>query len=126
NGTLGVMLAQSTIGGIIHHEKGEVVVYTKVQHPHNMRMHQAGNNACFFEEALLVIARQSYLQHFDGGLGVEIDMFAQVDFGKASASQDANEAIVAKPLTHKISHLHLPSPSKKVGYRYLLVDSLYV
>jgi len=48
----GVALAQGAIGGIIHHQKRDIILHAKVQHTHDIGMHQAGDSSCFIAELL--------------------------------------------------------------------------
>ena len=80
----GVQLAQGPIGCIVHHQKRRGAFHTKVQHTYDMRMDQVSNGAGFATKLLDLPASQLSMQHFDGCLGLQIDMLTQVHLGEAS------------------------------------------
>ncbi|TMF52720.1 MAG: hypothetical protein E6I32_00195 [Chloroflexi bacterium] len=61
------------------------------------------------------------MQHFNGGLGVQIEMFAQVDFGKAASSQMTDEAVVTKLLIYAVCHTHAPFKGQRFHQGILLI-----
>ena len=79
-------LAQGTIGCIIHDQKRVPILHTKFEDAHDIRMDQVGDRACLRAKVLHFIGCQAHTRHFDGSLSTEVDMFAQVDFGKAAFS----------------------------------------
>src|SRR6266568_2712972 len=101
----GMTIAQGAIGSVVHHQEGGFALYAKFQHTDNMGMDQAHQVACFHTELVHVVAGQLAMQHFDGGLGAEVNMFSKVDFSEATFSQWADELIVAKLLAYAVCHI---------------------
>jgi hypothetical protein len=62
------------------------------------------NRARLGEEALHVLICQFSMEHFIGGLGVQIYMRAQVNFSEVPLFQQLYETIVAQLLSHASSH----------------------
>ena len=89
---------------VVHDQKGGVIFHAKVEHPHDVGMDELDKGARLGKKTFQVILGQSRMHHFNGGLAFEIDMLPQVYFGKASLSQEAHEAIVAKLLAHAVGH----------------------
>src|SRR5881392_1017334 len=101
-------LAESAVGGIVHDKKRSVVLHPNFVHPHNIRVYQTCNSACPSEESFLVIACRLHLQHFDSCPSLDMQMFAKVDLCEASRSQQADQAIVTKLLSHAVCHALCP------------------
>ena len=80
-------LAQGTIGCIIHDQKRVPILHTKFEDAHDIRVDQVGDRACLLAEILHIIACQAHTHHFDGSQGTEVNMFSQVDLGKAAFSE---------------------------------------
>jgi hypothetical protein len=49
-----------------------------------MWMAQASDNACLRTELLQVFITDLSVKNFDGRVGIEMDVFTQVNFGKAA------------------------------------------
>ena len=67
-------------------------------------MSQASNGACLGEKAFHLMSDQRSVQHFNGGLGVQMNMFTQIDFREVPLPEKVHEAIVAQLLSLMISH----------------------
>ncbi len=102
--TLWVTLAQCAIGGIIHHQKRDALLHAKVQHTHYVGMPKAGDSSCFIAELLHTAADQAHLEYFDGRLGIQMNMLAEVYLGKATVSYQTTQAVVPKLLSHSVNH----------------------
>jgi len=85
-----------------------MILDTKIQHTHNVRMLQARNSACLGTELLDIAARQFGMQHFDGGLGLQVNVYAEIDISKAATPKVAHQAIVSKLLGHVVGHVRTP------------------
>src|SRR5260370_36518138 len=102
----GVALVQCTIGGIIHHQKRDTILHAKVQHTHDVGMHKAGDSSCFIAELLQATSCYPHLEYFDGRLGIQMNMLAEVYIGKATLSYQTTQAVVPKLLPHTVvNHL---------------------
>src|SRR5205085_11439101 len=84
-----------------------------------MGMCQTGDDLCFGNELVHGVGGELRMQHFDGGLCVEIDMFPKVDVGEATSSNHTDEAVVAKLLAHAIGHLCTPFAKCVTPTRFL-------
>jgi len=80
-------LTQCAVGGIVHNEKRNIVLYAKLQHAHNVGMFQADNDTSFITKLLYVFGCQLSMQYFDSSLSIEVNMLTQVDISEASPSQ---------------------------------------
>ena len=69
-----------------------------------MRMREAGDGASLSAKLLQMLADQTYLEHLDSGQRVQMKMLTEVDIGEATASEQAEQAIVAKLLAHTVGH----------------------
>jgi hypothetical protein len=49
-----------------------------------MVMREASNGACLGIEPIFIFTRKVGIQHFDGGLRIEMLVFSQVDVGKVT------------------------------------------
>ena len=87
--------AQGAIGGIVYHQEWRRILYIKFEHTYNIWMQQARNSTCLGQKVFYIIAFQSSMEHFNGCKGIQVNMLAQVDFGKTALSNLAYEAIVA-------------------------------
>ena len=50
-----ILLTQRAIGGIVHHEVGDIILHIKFEHSYNLRMNQAGDGPCLVEKAVYII-----------------------------------------------------------------------
>src|SRR5215469_3418837 len=89
---------------VVHHQKRDAVVEPKLEDADDMGMDEARNGLRFLQKRLLSGWIQLLREHFDGGLGLEVAMFAQVDLGIAPFSQQRLQGIVAYLLADAISH----------------------
>src|SRR5438876_5714644 len=105
---LWVALAQRAMRGILHDQKRDALFYAKIEDAHDVGMHEARNHARLRAESLFVLTVEVGMQHFDGSLRVEMQVFPQVDFGKATPADQMQQSIVAKLLSHTVAHP--PSP----------------
>src|SRR5207253_478794 len=83
--TFRVVLAQCAIGGILHDQKGNTIFYTKIEDTHDMGMKKASQHECLTAKLLTALTCEVRMQHFDGCLRIEVQVFSQVNFSKATA-----------------------------------------
>ena len=77
-----------------------------------------GDSARLLEEVSHIIVGQPHIEHFDGGLHVEVDVFTEVHISEAPPPQQLDEAIISKLLAHtrpgkipfSIFHTFFPAP----------------
>ena len=69
-----------------------------------MGMREAGDGASLSAKLLQMLADQTYLEHLDSGQRVQMKMLTEVDIGEATASEQTEQAIVAKLLAHAVGH----------------------
>ena len=99
------MLAERAAGGVVHDQKGGVILHVKVEDTHDMRMIEMGDSAGLFLKTLhLMRIGKARVEDFDSCLGAQAQMLTQIDFCKAALSQKADEPILAKLLADAISH----------------------
>src|SRR5260370_1475084 len=63
-------------------------------------MLQVGDSACLFEKIAHVIVSQPHIEHFDGSLGIEMNVFAEINISKASSTEQVDQAVVSKLLAN--------------------------
>ena len=63
-----------------------------------------GNGTCLGEKGFHVMTCQLPMEHFNGSLGVQMNMLPQVDYREAPLSEKLDEAIVAKLLPYVVGH----------------------
>src|SRR5947209_2972850 len=80
-----VALAQGAIGCILHDQEGDTIFYVKIVDADNMGMDETSKRACLCVELFFLFTRELGMQDFDGCLGVEVQVFSQVDFSKATS-----------------------------------------
>ena len=88
-------LAEGAVGSIVHHQKRSFSLYAKVGDTYNVGMHQVSYGASFIEKSFHIFADHLSVQYFDGSSGLEIDVFAKVDFGKATLAKQVYEMVIA-------------------------------
>src|SRR5690348_7660846 len=93
---------------ILHHEKGETVLDPKIENAHNMRVYETSHGTSLGEEVFTALARQVGMQHLNGGLCAQVQVFAQIDAGLASAPDQTEQAIVPELLAYAVTHLPPP------------------
>src|SRR5579884_3780132 len=101
--------AQRAIGSILHHQKRNTIFHIKVEDAHNMGMREMGQHACLSAELLATLTGEVGMQHFDGCLSVEVQVFSQIDLSKARSPDETGQAIVAKLLSYAVDHAHTSS-----------------
>src|SRR5437660_8575763 len=101
--------AQHAIGSILHHQKRDTIFYIKVEDAHDMGMRETSQHACLSAELLATLTGEVGMQHFDGCLCVEVQVFSQIDLSKAPSPDETNQAIVAKLLSYAVDHAHTSS-----------------
>src|SRR5690348_9762826 len=99
-----MQLAHGPFGGITHHQERKTLLHTQVQDAQDVRMHQSGNGSGFAIKPLYLAAAHVRTQHFDGGLGLQKNMLAEVDLGKASRTKQAKKTVVPELLADPIRH----------------------
>src|SRR5437016_5019639 len=92
-------LAERPMGSILYHQKRSAILYCEIQHAHNVRMSETCQRLCLLHEAGGVLVAELCIKDFKGGEGLEVDMLAQVDLGKASLAEEASKLVVAQLLT---------------------------
>jgi hypothetical protein len=65
-------------------------------------MNEMGNRACLSAKGLNIVTRQLGVEHFDCGLGPQMNVLTEVDFGKPALSQQICEAIVTELLSNTV------------------------
>src|SRR6266487_3181260 len=96
--------SQHSIGGILHDQIRRLVVDAKVVDSNDMRMVQVCDRASLAAERLLVCRFHLDMQNLDGSGSLQIVMLAQVDSSKRPLSEQTEQAVIAKLLSHTISH----------------------
>src|SRR5882724_5469668 len=89
----GVACAQRAIGSIAQHQEGSFFMDAVVEDAHDIRVIEASNRFGFVEEVLEGIVGKLDAQNLNRILVLEIDMLAQIDIGKATLTQEFNQAI---------------------------------
>ena len=69
-------------------------------------MNQMGNCPCFGAKGLDMLIRQLCVEHLDRGLSPQMNVLTEIDFGKASLSQQTNQAIVTELLPDTIRAIY--------------------
>jgi len=75
-------LTQRSIDGMLHDQERRAVLYTKVQHRHDILVLQVDDEAGLITEPLYIFAGYLCLEHFDSRKGTEVDMLSLIDIGK--------------------------------------------
>src|SRR6266699_2770315 len=104
-----VALAQGAIGGIVHDEKRNAVLHAKVEDADDVGVDEAGDGAGFIAELLHTAADQAHLKHFDGCLGIQVNMLAEVDVGEPALPDYTHQVVAAELLSNEVGHLSYPS-----------------
>ncbi len=79
---------QGAVGRVIHDQIGHARFDVKMADAHDVGMLQPGDGARLLLELLQFVSiDQLRMQQFDGDLGAQAHIFAQVDFGKAPFAQ---------------------------------------
>src|SRR5690348_12534004 len=101
-----VALPHASLWRIVHdqHWCALALLEGEVKDPHNRGMHQACQGLRLGEELLDMGVVQEGVQHLEGSLALEIAMLPQVHLRLAAASEEPYEGVVAKVLSHAISH----------------------
>src|SRR2546425_12119256 len=112
-------ITQRAKRGVLHDKKGDSVLYPKIQHTHNMGMFQASNCLCFLQKRLDSIVLDIRMQHFNGGMRLEIAVLSQVDSSKSTPPKLSQQLIVPNLLPGKGGCLFLVwlSASSEVSIR---------
>ncbi len=106
----GIALAQRAVGGILHHQKRGAALHAKIEDAQDMRMLQPGDSLRLAEKVIQIAFAQAGMQHFDGCLRLQVEVFAQIDLGKAALAQQPQQPVVAQLLPHAISrHSIIPA-----------------
>ena len=99
-----VTFAQSAARSVIHRDEGRAMIDGEVADMNDIGMGELGERLRFGEKDLFVVFVERFEQDLDSSIIVQIEMFAQVDFCKCTFTEEASEAIVAKPLSLTIWH----------------------
>src|SRR5713226_6296866 len=100
-------MAQGAVGGIVHDQERDAILDIEVKQSHDMWVSERCNGLGLAVEVLDVgSVCQLGVQDFDGGLHVEPQVLAEIDFGETSSSQKIHEAIVPKLLAYTVDHRH--------------------
>ena len=73
-----------------------------------MGMSEASNGECLGVELLTLLTCELGIQHFDGGLRIEMLVFSQVDFSEVTSPNQFGSPVVAKLLSHTVGHPPYP------------------
>src|SRR2546425_10063080 len=105
-------LAEGALRSILHHQKRRAILYCKIEDTHNMWVGQENQSLCFLQKGFGTLVLEERVKNFEGGVTFKVDMLSQIDFGKASASQEPKQAVVTQLLSHTVfatlSHGCLP------------------
>src|SRR6266568_1067353 len=88
------------MGGIVHDKIGNATFDIKFQYLYNMRMAQVSNSASLSQKIVHILISEAHIQHFDGGKGVEMDVFAQINVGEVTTPQQLDNTVISQLLTH--------------------------
>src|SRR6266699_715904 len=91
-----------------HDEKRRARLHVIVQHPHDVRMLQAGNELRFLAESLAVLGREGQVKELEGSQRPQVDMLPQVNGGKPTFPKHAQQTIGAQLLTNALTHASPP------------------
>jgi hypothetical protein len=69
-------LTQRAMRGKIHHQKGDIVFYAKLQNAHDVRVYQVRNEACFQAKASETLIVQLSTQYFNRSQSTRVNMSA--------------------------------------------------
>ncbi len=67
-------------------------------------MPQRSNGACLGEKVFNFMTCHLLMEHFKGGLGVQMNMLPQIDVSKVALPEKLDETIVAQLLSHAVDH----------------------
>ena len=67
---------QGSIWSIVHSEKRNTILYTKVEDAYDIWMHETRQSACFGAKFLNAFVGQLSIKYFDSNLRVEMNMLA--------------------------------------------------
>src|SRR5205085_4856097 len=101
---LGMPGAQGPIGSILHHQKRGLVLKTKVEHADDMSMLQVRDSASLTQKLLMRLWLHGHMENLDGSKDLQVAMLCQIDLGKCTAPKQAQQLIIAKELSHTLSH----------------------
>src|SRR5436853_6582189 len=73
-------------------------------HTNDMRMVQLRNSTGLTSDGFLLSRFYLHMQDFDGGWTLQILMFPKVNSSECPPSEHTKQAVIAKLLSHKISH----------------------
>src|SRR5260370_10811977 len=91
-----------------HDEKRRARLHVIVQHTHNVRMLQAGNELRFLAESLAVLGREGQVEELEGSQRPQVNVLTQVDRGKSPFPKHPQQAIRAQLLANPLTHLSPP------------------
>src|SRR5215470_17538558 len=97
------------MGSVIDYQKGHPILHIEIEDVHNAWMDECGNDVRFLLEVFSLLLAQMLMEHLDSSLLVESHVLAQVDFGVATLSQQADEPVVAQLLSSVVCHLRVSS-----------------
>src|SRR6202035_5643778 len=83
---LGVQSAQTTTRSKIHYQKWGSSLYPKLEDAYNMRVFQVSNTPGFQAELFDAIIDQLSMEYFDRCLGIQVDVFTQVNFSRTTCT----------------------------------------
>ena len=87
-----MQLFERPTSGVIHDKKWRDTFRTKVEHSQNMGVLESRERLCFSEKRLFVLG-SDLLQYFDGGIGLQADMLAEVHAAAPTHAELADDAI---------------------------------
>src|SRR5690349_19144634 len=100
-------MAQCATRSIAHHQKRCAILHIKFHNLHNVGVQQVSYRTCFGAKLLdFVEIDESCMQDFNGRLNAQMEVFPQIDFGKATTSKLTNQSIVANLLAEKVLLSH--------------------
>src|SRR6266487_4689451 len=103
-GRLDITMDHALLVSIVHHQVRRLCHDPEVIHPNNMGMVQLCDGTRLAPERLKGGRLHLHMQDFDRGRSFQVEVFAQIDRSKAPLPKQTEQAVVAKLLSHTISH----------------------
>jgi hypothetical protein len=69
---------------MIHHEEGDFALDAEFEDAHDIGMRQVSDGPGLGTELVDVLAHELRMEHFNSGLGAEMNMLTEVDISKTS------------------------------------------
>src|SRR5436305_9080895 len=112
NGASRVAFTHRAACGIVHDEEGHRIYGVEVEDAYDMGMTQASDGTGLCAESVNIGRTQLCIEHFNGGLGTQVNMLSKVDFGGSTCAEPTEKTIAPKALSYKVGvllyHAHHP------------------